>query len=426
MAILETMTSKDVIALEDKHGAHNYHPLPVVLSKGEGVFVWDVEGKKYYDFLSAYSAVNQGHCHPEIVGAMTKQAQTLTLTSRAFYNDVLGKYEKYATETFGFDKLLPMNTGAEAVETALKICRKWAYEKKGIPENQAQIVVCENNFHGRTTTIISFSNDPVARKNFGPYTDGFLKIEYDNLKALEEVLEQNKNIAGFLVEPIQGEAGVYVPSENYLKDAKALCAKHNVLFIADEVQTGIARTGRLLATCGNCDCADKHCSGTPEVKADILILGKALSGGAYPVSAVLANDAIMGVIQPGNHGSTFGGNPIAAAVGVAALEVIKNENLAQNAFDLGELFRAELNKFIPTSSIVNAVRGKGLLNAILINDTEESSTAWDICMALKENGLLAKPTHGNIIRFAPPLVMTKEQLLDCVAIITNTLQKFEK
>ena len=426
MAILETMTSKDVIALEDKHGAHNYHPLPVVLSKGEGVFVWDVEGKKYYDFLSAYSAVNQGHCHPEIVGAMTKQAQTLTLTSRAFYNDVLGKYEKYATETFGFDKLLPMNTGAEAVETALKICRKWAYEKKGIPENQAQIVVCENNFHGRTTTIISFSNDPVARKNFGPYTDGFLKIEYDNLKALEEVLENNKNIAGFLVEPIQGEAGVYVPSENYLKDAKALCAKHNVLFIADEVQTGIARTGRLLATCGNCDCADKHWSGTPEVKADILILGKALSGGAYPVSAVLANDAIMGVIQPGNHGSTFGGNPIAAAVGVAALEVIKNENLAQNAFDLGELFRAELNKFIPTSSIVNAVRGKGLLNAILINDTEESSTAWDICMALKENGLLAKPTHGNIIRFAPPLVMTKEQLLDCVAIITNTLQKFEK
>ncbi|MCR1026873.1 ornithine--oxo-acid transaminase [Cellulophaga baltica] len=426
MAILETMTSKDVIALEDKHGAHNYHPLPVVLSKGEGVFVWDVEGKKYYDFLSAYSAVNQGHCHPEIVGAMTKQAQTLTLTSRAFYNDVLGKYERYATETFGFDKLLPMNTGAEAVETALKICRKWAYEKKGIPENQAQIVVCENNFHGRTTTIISFSNDPVARKNFGPYTDGFLKIEYDNLKALEEVLENNKNIAGFLVEPIQGEAGVYVPSENYLKDAKALCAKHNVLFIADEVQTGIARTGRLLATCGNCDCADKHCSGTPEVKADILILGKALSGGAYPVSAVLANDAIMGVIQPGNHGSTFGGNPIAAAVGVAALEVIKNENLAQNAFDLGELFRAELNKFIPTSSIVNAVRGKGLLNAILINDTEESSTAWDICMALKENGLLAKPTHGNIIRFAPPLVMTKEQLLDCVAIITKTLQKFEK
>jgi ornithine--oxo-acid transaminase len=426
MAILETMTSKDVIALEDKHGAHNYHPLPVVLSKGEGVFVWDVEGKKYYDFLSAYSAVNQGHCHPEIVEAMTKQAQTLTLTSRAFYNDVLGKYEKYATETFGFDKLLPMNTGAEAVETALKICRKWAYEKKGIAENQAQIVVCENNFHGRTTTIISFSNDPVARKNFGPYTDGFIKIEYDNLKALEEVLAQNENIAGFLVEPIQGEAGVYVPSDNYLKDAKALCEKHNVLFIADEVQTGIARTGRLLATCGNCSCSDKHCSGTPEVKADILILGKALSGGAYPVSAVLANDAIMNVIQPGNHGSTFGGNPIAAAVGIAALEVIKNEKLAQNAFDLGELFRAELNKFIASSSIVNAVRGKGLLNAILINDTEDSSTAWDICMALKENGLLAKPTHGNIIRFAPPLVMTKEQLLDCVSIITKTLKKFEK
>ena len=426
MSVLEKMTSKDAIALEEKFGAHNYHPLPVVLSKGEGVFVWDVEGKKYYDFLSAYSAVNQGHCHPKIVGAMVKQAQTLTLTSRAFYNDVLGKFEKYATETFGFDKLLPMNTGAEAVETALKICRKWAYEKKGIPENQAQIVVCENNFHGRTTTIISFSNDPVARKNFGPYTDGFIKIEYDNLIALQKVLEENSNIAGFLVEPIQGEAGVYVPSDNYLKDAKALCEKHNVLFIADEVQTGIARTGRLLATCGNCNCSDKHCSGSPETKPDILILGKALSGGAYPVSAVLANDSIMGVIKPGNHGSTFGGNPIAAAVGIAALEVIKEEQLAQNAFELGEIFREELGKFIPKCDLVNAVRGKGLLNAILINDTEESSTAWDICMALKENGLLAKPTHGNIIRFAPPLVMTKAQLLDCVAIIIKTLTEFKK
>ncbi|TDS13315.1 ornithine--oxo-acid transaminase [Maribacter caenipelagi] len=425
MSILENITSKDAIALEEKHGAHNYHPLPVVLSKGEGVHVWDVEGKKYYDFLSAYSAVNQGHCHPKIVNAMTEQAKTLSLTSRAFYNDMLGKYEKYATETFHFDKLLPMNTGAEAVETALKICRKWAYEEKGIAENAAEIIVCENNFHGRTTTIISFSNDPVARKNFGPYTDGFIKIEYDSLSALEEVLKTNSNIAGFLVEPIQGEAGVYVPSEGYLSGAKALCEKYNVLFIADEVQTGIARTGRLLATCGNCSCSDKHCSGTPEIKPDILILGKALSGGAYPVSAVLANDAIMNVIRPGNHGSTFGGNPIAAAVGMAALEVVKEEKLAENAFELGELFRAELNKFIPTTDLVNSVRGKGLLNAILINDSEDSSTAWDICMALKENGLLAKPTHGNIIRFAPPLVMTKEQLLDCVSIIIKTLKEFK-
>ena len=426
MSVLENITSEDAIALEEKHGAHNYHPLPVVLSRGEGVHVWDVEGKKYYDFLSAYSAVNQGHCHPKIVDAMVNQAKTLSLTSRAFYNDMLGKYEKYATETFHFDKLLPMNTGAEAVETALKICRKWAYEKKGIPENQAQIVVCENNFHGRTTTIISFSNDPVARKNFGPFTDGFIKIEYDNLEALERTLEENKNVAGFLVEPIQGEAGVFVPSEGYLSKAKALCEKYNVLFIADEVQTGIARTGRLLATCGNCSCSDKHCSGTPETKPDILILGKALSGGAYPVSAVLANDAIMNVIRPGNHGSTFGGNPIAAAVGMAALEVVKEEELAENAFVLGELFRAELDAFIPTCDLVSSVRGKGLLNAILINDTEDSSTAWDICMALKENGLLAKPTHGNIIRFAPPLVMTKEELLDCVGIIKRTLTEFKK
>lgn len=426
MAVLEQVTSQQAIDLENKYGAHNYHPLPVVLNRGEGVFVWDVEGKKYYDFLSAYSAVNQGHCHPKIVGAMVNQAQTLTLTSRAFYNDMLGKFEKYATETFHFDKLLPMNTGAEAVETAVKICRKWAYEKKGIPENAAQIIVCENNFHGRTTTIISFSNDPVARKNFGPYTEGFLKIEYDNLKALEEALENNKNVAGFLVEPIQGEAGVFVPSEGYLSDAKALCEKYNVLFIADEVQTGIARTGRLLATCGNCSCTDKHCSGTPEVKPDVLILGKALSGGAYPVSAVLANNAVMEVIRPGNHGSTFGGNPVAAAVGIAALEVVKNEELAENAFELGELFRSELNKFIPQCDLVKSVRGRGLLNAILINDTEESSTAWDICMALKENGLLAKPTHGNIIRFAPPLVMTKDQLLDCVSIIINTLKEFKK
>ena len=426
MAVLEQLTSQQAIDLENKYGAHNYHPLPVVLSKGEGVFVWDVDGKKYYDFLSAYSAVNQGHCHPAIVDAMVNQAKKLTLTSRAFYNDMLGKFEKYATETFKFDKLLPMNTGAEAVETALKICRKWAYEKKGIPENEAQLIVCENNFHGRTTTIISFSNDPVARENFGPYTEGFIKIEYNNLSALEEALKSTDKVAGFLVEPIQGEAGVYVPSEGYLKAAKALCEKYNVLFIADEVQTGIARTGRLLATCGNCSCKEKHCSGEPEVKPDILILGKAISGGAYPISAVLANDSIMEVIRPGNHGSTFGGNPIAAAVGIAALEVISDEKLADNADVLGALFREELNKFIPSCDLVNAVRGKGLLNAILINDTEESSTAWDICIALRDNGLLAKPTHGNIIRFAPPLVMTKEQLLDCVAIIIKTLKEFKK
>ncbi|WP_281990804.1 ornithine--oxo-acid transaminase [Aquimarina aggregata] len=425
MAILEKKSSQHSIELEDKYGAHNYHPLPVVLNKGEGVYVWDVEGKKYYDFLSAYSAVNQGHCHPKIVGAMTSQAQTLTLTSRAFYNDKLGEYEKFASEYFGFDKLLPMNTGAEAVETALKICRKWAYEEKGISENEAQIIVCENNFHGRTTTIISFSNDPVARRNFGPYTAGFIKIEYDNLNALEVALENNANVAGFLVEPIQGEAGVYVPSDDYLEKAKALCKKHNVLFIADEVQTGIARTGRLLATCGDCSCSDKNCSGTPNVKPDVLILGKALSGGAYPVSAVLADDHIMKVIKPGNHGSTFGGNPVAAAVAIAALEVVRDEKLAENAFVLGELFRSELNKYIEGSKIVNLVRGKGLLNAIVINDDEESETAWNICVALKENGLLAKPTHGNIIRFAPPLVMNKEQLLECVAIITKTLKEFE-
>ena len=426
MAVLEQLTSQKAIELENKYGAHNYHPLPVVLSRGEGVYVWDVEGKKYYDFLSAYSAVNQGHCHPKIVDAMVQQAQTLSLTSRAFYNDMLGKYEKFATELFGFDKLLPMNTGAEAVETALKICRKWAYEVKGIAENEAQIIVCENNFHGRTTTIISFSNDPVARKNFGPYTNGFIKIEYCHLKALEDALNANSNIAGFLVEPIQGEAGVYVPSEGYLAAAKALCVQHNVLFIADEVQTGIARTGRLLATCGNCSCENKNCEGTPEVKPDILILGKALSGGAYPVSAVLANDAVMNVIQPGNHGSTFGGNPIAAAVAIAALEVVQEENLAENAFQLGEIFRAELSAFAAENDLVKSVRGRGLLNAILINDTEDSSTAWDICMKLRDNGLLAKPTHGNIIRFAPPLVMTETQLRDCISIIKNTISDFKK
>ncbi|MCK0180510.1 ornithine--oxo-acid transaminase [Flavobacteriaceae bacterium S0862] len=425
MAVLDHISSQEAMALENKYGAQNYHPLPVVLSKGEGVYVWDVEGKKYYDFLSAYSSLNQGHCHPKIVNAMIKQAKQLTLTSRAFYNDMLGRYEKFTCEFFGFDKLLPINSGAEAVETALKLCRKWAYEVKGLDINKAEIIVCDGNFHGRTTTIISFSNDPVARKNFGPYTDGFIKIEYDNIQALEDVLITNPNVAGFMVEPIQGEAGVFVPSEGYLAKAKALCEKYNVLFIADEVQTGIARTGRLLATCGNCKCADKNCSGTPEVKPDILILGKALSGGLYPVSAVLANNEVMNVIRPGNHGSTFGGNPVAAAVAIAALEVVRDEKLAENASKLGELFRSELNKYIETSSIVNLVRGKGLLNAILINDDEDSDTAWNICLKLRDNGLLAKPTHGNIIRFAPPLVMTEEQLLDCVSIIIKTLKDFE-
>ena len=425
MPVLEQTESQKAIALENKYGAHNYHPLPVVLERGEGVFVWEKKKKKYYDFLSAYSAVNQGHCHPKIVEAVKKQSETLALTSRAFYNDILGKYEKFACEFFGFDKLLPMNTGAEAVETALKICRKWAYEVKGIEENKAEIVVCENNFHGRTTTIISFSNDDVARKNFGPYTNGFIKIEYDNLQALERTLKSNNNVAGFLVEPIQGEAGVYVPSEGYLSGAKALCEKYNVLFIADEVQTGIARTGRLLATCGNCSCENKDCSGTPDAKPDVLILGKAMSGGAYPVSAVLTNDDIMKVIHPGNHGSTFGGNPVAAAVAMAALTVVKDEKLAENAYRLGNLFRSELNKYIASSKLVHLVRGRGLLNAIVINDSEESNTAWNICLKLRDNGLLAKPTHGNIIRFAPPLVMTEEQILDCVSIIVKTLQKFE-
>ncbi len=425
MSVTQQSLSQQAIDLENKYGAHNYHPLPVVLNKGEGVYVWDVEGKKYYDFLSAYSAVNQGHCHPAIVNAMMEQAKTLSLTSRAFHNDILGKYEKYASEYFNFDKILPMNTGAEAVETALKICRRWAYEVKGIEENEAEIIVCENNFHGRTTTIISFSNDAVARKNFGPYTDGFIKIEYDNIQALQTALENNPNVAGFLVEPIQGEAGVFVPSEGYLKKAKALCEKHNVLFIADEVQTGIARTGRLLATCGDCSCEKKDCSGTPEVKPDILILGKAMSGGAYPVSAVLANNPIMNVITPGSHGSTFGGNPIAAAVAMAALNVVNDERLAENAYQLGELFRSKMNEYIAESTICKLVRGKGLLNAIVINDSEEGDTAWNICLRLRDNGLLAKPTHGNIIRFAPPLVMTEDELLDCVRIICNTLKEFE-
>lgn len=413
MAVLDHISSQEAMALENKYGAQNYHPLPVVLTKGEGVFVWDVEGKKYYDFLSAYSSLNQGHCHPKIIDALIEQSTRLTLTSRAFYNDMLGRYEKFVTEFFGFDKMLPMNTGAEAVETALKVCRKWAYEVKGIAINEAEIVVCKNNFHGRTTTIISFSNDPIARKHFGPFTEGFIKIEYDNLNELETVLESNSNVAGFLVEPIQGEAGVFVPSEGYLKKAKALCEKYNVLFIADEVQTGIARTGKMLA----CDHED--------VKPDILILGKALSGGAYPVSAVLSSNDIMNVIRPGNHGSTFGGNPVAAAVAMAALEVVKEERLTENAERLGIIFRKEINDYIDTSNIVKLVRGKGLLNAIVINDDEESDTAWNICLKLRDHGLLAKPTHGNIIRFAPPLVMTEAQLMDCIAIIIETLKHFE-
>lgn len=410
--VSEKISSAQAIQLEDQYGAHNYHPLPVVLSKGEGVFVWDVEGKRYYDFLSAYSAVNQGHCHPKIIDALTQQARSLTLTSRAFYNAELGKYEQYVTSYFGFDKVLPMNTGAEAVETALKLSRKYAYEKKGIAENEATIVVCENNFHGRTTTIISFSSDEDARKNFGPYTGGFTKIPYNNLEALEETLKSEKNIAAFLVEPIQGEAGVFVPDAGYLKGAKALCEKYDVLFIADEVQTGVARTGQLLAV--------NH----EDVKPDILILGKALSGGVYPVSAVLANNHIMEVIKPGQHGSTFGGNPLACAVAIAALEVVKDEKLAEKAEVLGQLFRSEMQKVVDNSELVTLVRGKGLLNAIVINDTEDSSTAWDICMKLSENGLLAKPTHGNIIRFAPPLVMTESQLLECVAIIKKTIEEF--
>jgi len=410
--VSEKISSQQAIDLENNYGAHNYHPLPVVLTKGEGVYVWDVDGKRYYDFLSAYSAVNQGHCHPKIIKALNDQASALTLTSRAFYNDVLGKYEKHVTEFFGFEKVLPMNSGAEAVETAIKLCRKYGYEKKGIPENKAEIIVCKNNFHGRTTTIISFSNDEEARKNFGPFTEGFIKIEFDNIEALEEALKSSKNIAGFLVEPIQGEAGVYVPAEGYLAKAKALCEKYGVLFIADEVQTGIARTGKLLAV--------NH----ENVIPDILILGKALSGGVYPVSAVLANTHIMEVIKPGQHGSTFGGNPLAAAVAIAALKVIKEEALAENADKLGELFRSELQKFIDTQTLIKLVRGKGLLNAIVINDSPESSTAWDICLKLRDNGLLAKPTHGNIIRFAPPLVMNEAQLLDCISIIKKTITEF--
>lgn len=423
---MDTITSShQAIELEEKYGAHNYHPLPVVLAKGEGVFLWDVEGKRYFDFLSAYSAVNQGHCHPRIKNALIEQAGILTLTSRAFYNDVLGPFEKYITEYFGFDMVLPMNTGAEGVETAIKIARKWGYEKKCVQENEAKIIVAENNFHGRTTTIISFSNDENARKNFGPYTDGFIRIPFDDIQALELAL-QTPGVVAFLVEPIQGEAGVYTPADDYIRKAKEACSAKNVLLIADEIQTGIARTGSLLAVCGNCSC-DGHCEKQETyTKPDMLILGKAISGGFYPVSAVLADKEIMGVIKPGQHGSTFGGNPLGTKVAMTALEVVRDERLSLNARKLGVIFRKRMQELVEKYKIVNLVRGKGLLNAIVINDSPESSTAWDICVALKDNGLLAKPTHGNIIRFAPPLVMTEEHLHECCDIIEKTISKFEK
>ena len=412
--------------LEKEYGAHDYHPLPVVLAKGEGVYLWDVDGKRYYDFLSAYSAVNQGHCHPDIIQTMKDQAETLTLTSRAFHNNRLGEYMEFTTKYFGFERLLPMNTGAEGVETAIKITRKWGYKQKGIPEGQAQIIVCTNNFHGRTTTIISFSSDPGSRDFFGPHTPGFLPIPYNDLAALEAALKVNKNVVGFLVEPIQGEAGVYTPDENFIRGAKALCEEHNVLLMADEIQTGIGRTGSLLAVCGNCTCQE-HCERQEQTytRPDLLILGKALSGGTYPVSAVLCDSEIMNVIKPGQHGSTFGGNPLGVSIAKTALSVIRNEKLTQNARKLGERFRSAMNAYIEKSNIVNLVRGKGLLNAIVINDSPDSDTAWNICLKLRDNGLLAKPTHGNIIRFAPPLVMTEEQLDDCLDIITRTLREFE-
>ncbi len=406
-------SAEELMRLEYNFGAHNYHPIPVVLERGEGVYVWDVDGKRYFDFLSAYSAVNQGHCHPKIVKALTEQASRLTLTSRAFYNDKLGVYEKFVCEYFGFDKLLPMNTGAEAVETALKLCRKWAYQVKGIAENQAQIVVCADNFHGRTTTIISFSVDPEAYNEYGPYTPGFIVVPYNDVEALKNTLSENVNIAGFLVEPIQGEAGAKVPDEGYLRAAYELCRENNVLFIADEIQTGIARTGTLLA----CD--------QEGVKPDVLILGKALSGGVYPVSAVLSSSKIMDVIKPGQHGSTFGGNPLAAAVAVAALEVVRDEHLAENAHQLGELFREEMRLLCNESSVALFVRGKGLMNALIINNEKSKDLAWDICLQLADAGLLAKPTHTNIIRFAPPLVITREQLLECVEIIKMVIRRFE-
>lgn len=416
------LSSEALMHLEDKYGAHNYHPLPVVLSRGEGVYVYDAEGKKYFDFLSAYSAVNQGHCHPRIIQALKDQASTLTLTSRAFYNDKLGPYEKFISEYFNYDKVLPINSGVEAVETAIKLCRKWAYQKKGVAENQAKIIFAKGNFHGRTMAVISASIDPDARREYGPYLPGIELIPYNDLDALANALK-DPNVAGFLVEPIQGEAGVVVPDNGYLKTAHELCKEANALFIADEVQTGIARTGKLLATCGNCTC-EKSCGHNPEVKPDILILGKALSGGVLPVSAVLANDDIMLCIKPGEHGSTFGGNPLACAVAMSALEVVRDEALAENAEELGKVFRSRMQQLVDKTDLVTLVRGKGLLNAIVINDTEDSDTAWRICLSLRDNGLLAKPTHGNIIRFAPPLVMTEEELHQCCDIIEKTILEF--
>ena len=403
-----TVGSSYFIELEERYGAHNYHPLPVVLSRGEGIFVWDTEGKQYFDFLSSYSAVNQGHCHPRIVASLVEQAGKLALTSRAFYNDKLGEYEKYATELFGYDKLLPMNSGAEAVETAIKLCRKWAYKNKDIARNQAKIIFCEGNFHGRTISIISASTDPTASTNYGPFTPGYVIIPYNNLAALEDALS-DPNVAGFIVEPIQGEAGVVVPDDGYLSKAAALCRQNNVLFIADEIQTGLARTGKMLA----CDYEN--------VKPDILILGKALSGGMLPVSAVLANDNIMLAIQPGEHGSTYGGNPLACVVATTALQGILDEKLAENATKLGKILRDELNKF--KHEMLTLVRGKGLMNAIVIKPSK-GKDAWDVCLKLAANGILAKPTHGDIIRFTPPLVMTEEQLYECIAIIKKTLSEF--
>ena len=411
--------------LEKKFGANDYHPLPVVLKKGEGVFLWDVNEKKYYDFLSAYSAVNQGHCHPKLVNLIKNQAETLTLTSRAFHNNKLGEYMAYASKLFGFDQLLPMNTGAEGVETSIKLSRKWGYLKKKIEHNKAKIVVCNNNFHGRTTTVISFSTDSGSKDFFGPHTPGFIHIPHNDVDALENEFNNDKNIVAFLVEPIQGEAGVNVPDSDYLKKVRELCTKFNVLMIADEIQTGLGRTGSLLASCGNCSCNSYCEQQNSYVRPDILILAKALSGGTYPISAVLCDSAIMEVIQPGQHGSTFGGNPFAASIAKKALEIIIEENLAQNARKLGEIFRYSMSEYIKTSKIITKIRGKGLLNAIVINDSPDSETAWNICLRLKDNGLLAKPTHGNIIRFAPPLVITKDQLIDCINIIILTIKEFE-
>ena len=402
------MTSQELIALEDKYGAHNYHPLPVVLSRGEGVYVWDIDGKKYFDFLSAYSAVNQGHCHPKIVHALQEQSKNLTLTSRAFHNDVLGQYEKYVTSLFGYDKVLPMNTGVEGGETANKLARKWGYQKKGIEENKAKIIFAKGNFWGRTLAAISSSDDPTSYKGFGPYMPGYDLIPYNNLDALKEELK-DPNVCAFMVEPIQGEAGVVVPDEGYLAGVRSLCDKYNVLFIADEVQTGIARTGKMLAT------------DYENARPDILILGKALSGGVFPVSAVLADDDVMLCIQPGEHGSTFGGNPLACKVAQAALEVVLDEKLAENAFRLGEIFRREMRAI--DSDMVTLVRGKGLLNAIVIKP-KNGKEAWDVCLRLRDNGLLAKPTHGDIIRFAPPLVITEAQLMECIEIIKKTILSF--